>query len=390
MLEKKFLYSSLIEQVITSAFTFMVLVGVVRILDGPELAVFSSIWGINQSFMFFIFGMVLQPISSASGVDTPKQLGYSLIFLAVILVGYLLISPIAFYGFSALSNLINIKLWLLAFLFFSSQSLFECLRWLSIRNTGSSSIVAMTMTRFTVFLILLIVLTGKDISAIMFITSLFAINAMSILFMLFSLYKASILITFTKFDRGVLRNVTNLGIAAGNFLNYVTTILVVETGLGGYGLAAFQAIRSITNPIGLISQIIDNHITARYASLKKNIVVNINIKIIFLVVATSLMIISIAYGKLITVTILGSEFASFWKYFPILLLSSFVHLLSRPYIANWRVSSDISAMKQYSFILIAITPLLIVLGLLGYVWLTVLAFALAPLFVIVVHHKGVS
>lgn len=390
MIKKKFLYSSLIEQVITSAFTFTVLVGVVRILDGSELAVFSSIWGVNQSFMFFIFGLVLQPISSASGDDTAKQLGYSLIFLAVILVSYLLLSPIAFFSFSALGNLIDKELWLLSFLLFSSQSLFESLRWLSIRNNGSESVLTMTITRFAVFLALLIFLKGKDLSAISFITFLFAINAMSILYMFYCLYKVSLLIKFTKFDRGVLRNLTNLGISTGNFLNYVTTILMVEISLAGNGLAAFQAIRSITNPIGLISQVIDNHLTARYASLSKKFDININVKIIFLIITTTLMIISIFYGKLMLTVILGEEFASFWIYFPILMLSSFVHLLSRPYISNWRMSSDILAMKKYALILVAIVPFLILFGFLGYVWLTVLAFALAPLAVLVVHKKGVS
>ena len=89
------------EQIFASAFTFLVLVAASRLLSPEGLSVYTAFFSLNQSFAFFLMGLVLLPLASSTGADTERQLWASLILLVLLLAGFALVAPLAMLAFDS-------------------------------------------------------------------------------------------------------------------------------------------------------------------------------------------------------------------------------------------------------------------------------------------------
>ena len=165
-------------------------------------------------------------------------------------------------------------------------------------------------------------------------------------------------------DRTAIHHLSNFGTAVANFLTNFATVALVDRGLGGAGLAAFQALRSATNPIGLLSQAIDNHLSADLARSGRSLTNSIGYAMRFALIASIVLLLLTTFlGPLIVDLLFSEDLAKYWVLLPLLLMASLAHALTRPIFVNWRLAGDTGALNLYSQLLIvAVLPALVLLG----------------------------
>jgi len=186
-------------------------------------------------------------------------------------------------------------------------------------------------------------------------------------------------------DRTAILHAANFGTSGANFATNFTTVALVDRGFGGVGLAAFQAMRSATNPIGVVSQVIDNHMCANLARSGRSVFGTGRIMPIALVVSFMLVLLTILIGPSAVELLFGAEFSGYWVLLPIMLVASLVHALTRPVFVTWRLSADTRALNLYSILLIAIAlPTIALLGIGGWTLPMIVVFALLPLTAVIV------
>lgn len=382
---------SLGEQVFASGFTFCLFLAAARVLEQPALELYTALFSLNQAFSFFLFGLVLLPVASSTGEDAGKQLGTSIILLGGLLLAFALICPLAMRFFSTLDGRITLQLWLIELGFFASQCIYEAARWLSIRLKGARAALVVTMTRFMLFFSGIMLTGAGQLDAISFVLVQVAVNVVAMIGFSLSLRKAFQVVRLELPNRHVIHNFANLGTSVANFMTNFATTALVDRGLGGAGLAAFQALRSATNPIGLLSQVIDNHLSADLARSGRSFTYIGRAMWLALAGSAVLVLLAMLLGPQLVRLFFGEAFVGHWILLPLLLIASLTHALTRPIFVNWRLAGNVRALNIYSLLLIVVMlPMLVLLGWAGLTLAMITLFALLPATALAAHFLGQS
>lgn len=385
---------SISEQLFASAFTFLVIVVAARLLATDELSLYTSYFSLNQSFSFFLMGMVLFPIASSSGADTSRQLGISVVLLGFLSVCFALVAPLAMRMFDGFEGRINLWTWSLAVVFFISHCLYESMRWLSIRLNGVRVTLPGTIARFVFFFAALFLMGSGKLDGTVFILTQVAANLIAILCYAFVLGPILHKIEICLPDRGSSRHFATLGNSCAHFATNFAAVALIDRAWGGAGLSVFQAMRSATNPIGLLSQMIDNHFSAKLAQSNRNFIFNarqfgFSVTVVLFITATA-----VPLGPWVTNLVLGVEFVQWWPLFPTMLFASLAHVVTRPVFGRWRIAGDVRALNFYSLLTIfGVLPTMLILGWLGASQILVLVFAAQPfvsIFVLYLKNRACS
>ena len=371
---------SLSEQVFASGFTFCLFLAAARLLDQPSMESYTALFSLNQSFSFFLFGLVLQPIASSAGKNTAEQLGISIVLLFGLLMVFALFSPLAMHFFASFEGRITPQLWLLSLSFFTSQCIYEASRWLVIRLKGPRSAFVITATRFALFFVGILWLGAERLNATGFVLAQVMLNMVAAIGFAIVMREVFHEIRLAIPDRRAIHHFANLGTSMANFITNLVTVALVDRGLGGIGLAAFQALRSATNPIGLVSQVIDNHFSAELARSGSNIAVKSHAMRGILIVSALLLLIATLAGPHIVDFLYGQKFSDYWVLLPLLLMASLAHALTRPIFVSWRLTGNSRALNLYSLLLLlAVLPAIMLLGWAYWTFTMIAVFSLLPL-----------
>lgn len=371
---------SILEQGLASAFSFFLFIILVRILPDSELGAFAGLFSLSQTFIFLLFGLVLLPMSSASGPGTGKQIGQSLTLLIALILAFAIVSPLLMKGLSSL------QLWPLAeaifysVAFFAAQSWYEAARWMCVRLCGSSAALPISAVRLTLFFGSLYFLPLERWSATSVLWLFVATNTFVAL---------SYAWRFRSFwgevrpalpNRTLWRNAAILGNGIAAMATNYAVIFLVDRILGGVGLAAFNAIRSFTNPIGLMSQVLDNHYAAYLArSGKSPFAMNRVLAAVFLLMLAASGAIWLL-APYIIVIVFTPDFFMFSDFLPILFIASISHAVTRPILVEWRIHGETRNLHKYSGTIIGfVLPGIVVCGMLELTNAMLLLFALQPL-----------
>ncbi|SFU00728.1 hypothetical protein SAMN05444141_106163 [Pseudovibrio denitrificans] len=371
---------SLSEQIFASGFNFLLFLCVARLLSGEELGIFTAMFSLNQSFSFFLFGLVLFPVSSASGADTPKQIGIALVLLVILLLGFALLAPLTTYAFDSLKDQASLQLWVLSVSFFAGQCCYEVGRWLCIRLHSVLAALPVTLLRFVSFFTALYLLSYWQLNAGHVIVLQTCISLTAVGFYVWLLRGFRHEIVWALPDRVTFKHLATFGNSVVSFVANFIVVSLVDRGLGGGGLAAFQAIRSATNPIGLVSQVLDNHFSAEFSRSGQRMSFHKHILLVAVSGAILLFLLSFIFAREITDILFAGRFSEYWILVPLLFLASLCHALTRPVFVSWRVSNSTKSLNTYSFlILIIVMPVLIITGLTGHSYVMIGVFALLPM-----------
>lgn len=375
----------LAEQVLTSAFTFCLFFVAARYLDGEGLDLYAELFSLYQSFAFFLFGLVLLPVASSTGEEAPRELGMSVVLLGMLLAVFAVSSPFLMAMFDTSGLGMGPRIWGLALAFFVAQSLFETIRWLTIRLRGSGASLAVTAARFTLFFACF-ALAGGEMSGTTFVLLHVLSNLIAVVSMAFLVRRDLGQIELALPDRKAVRHAANLGNAVAFFVTNLVVVMLVDRGLGSVGLAAFQAIRSAMNPIGLLSQVIDNHLSAALARTNSSLRVSRTLIQAGTALAALLTLAVVAFAEPILRLLFGSAFQGYAVLVPILFTASLTHAATRPVFVNWRLAGDTRRMNGYSLFLILFgVPSLALLGWAGWPYLMITWASLLPLGAILIH-----
>lgn len=377
---------SLAEQIFASGFTFFLFVAAPRLLTGADLGLYTAIFSLNQSFAVFLFGLVLLPMSSAAGEDAGRQLGVSLVLLMVLMAVFAAVAPLAMAAFASFDGEMTAGLWVLVVAFFAAQCGYESARWLCIRLRGARPALAITSLRLVLFFGALVGMGVDNLDATRFALAQIGTNLLAALgyrLVIGHEVGAVQLVLPTQF---ALKHLATFGNSVGSFLTSFAVAALVDRGLGGGGLAAFQAVRSATNPIGLISQVLDNHFSAELTRAGRRLELKAKGMKAALIGAGLLMGGATAFGPQITAMLFAGKFDAYWLLLPILLFASLAHALTRPIFVGWRIDGDTRALNLYSAALIVVAfPLLLLTGLMGLTYTMTCLFACVPTVAIVIH-----
>lgn len=377
---------SLTEQIFASGFTFLLFIVAPRLLTGSELDLYSAIFSVNQSFAVFLFGLVLLPMSSASGEDADRQLGISLVLLAVLLLAFAAAVPLVVRAFASLDGRLDAGLWGLTAGFFAAQCGYEAARWLCIRLRGVRQALTVTFLRLGLFQATIFGIGAGGHDAYSFALAQIGINVLAV-FGYGLVIGRQIGAVRLAFPSGLaFKHLATFGNSVGTFLTNFAVVALIDRGLGGSGLAAFQAVRSATNPIGLISQVLDNHYSAELARTGRRPKRKAKGMNVALIAAGLLMGAATAFGPQITSILFAGKFDTHWLLLPILLLASLSHALTRPIFVGWRIDGDTRALNQYSAALLVVAfPMLLLTGLNGLTYTMICLFACLPVAAIAIH-----
>lgn len=370
---------SLAEQIFASGFTFFLFIAASRLLEGGELGFYTALFSLNQSFSFFLFGLVLLPVSSSAGENASNQLGISLMLLLGLFIVFSLVAPLAMHAFDSFEGLINVELWGLAVVFFVTQCSYETARWLCIRLRGVQSALMITLLRFALFFVTILGLDTGWLDAHRFALIQIGTNVLSAIGFGFMIGKRMGDFHFMLPNRQALQHMATFGNSVASFLTNFTVVALVDRGLGSVGLAAFQAVRSATNPIGLISQVLDNHFTAELSRTGRRLEYKTRERRIAFTVSVLLMSGATLFAPQITTLLFAGTFDEYWQLVPLLLMASLAHALTRPIFISWRISGNIQALNLYSLALVVVAfPLLFVTGFTGLNYTMIGLFACMP------------
>lgn len=155
---------------------------------------------------------------------------------------------------------------------------------------------------------------------------------------------------------------------------------MVDRGLGGGGLAAYQAIKSLVNPIGVIGQIFDNHVAARWARSGSQVHWSARFVLTAAALSIALVALTVFSAKWLIGSIYGGEMDGYWLLLPILAAGSLAHVGTRPLLIRWRVEGDTVALNRFTLLCVMVgLPLLLGLGALDLPYAVVIVSALTPL-----------
>ena len=378
------LISTVTEQASASLLTFLGFFVAARFLPAAEVAIYSAAFSLNQSYAFFLFGWVLLPVSSASGEDADKQIGVSVTLLALLVLAFMgtvhLFAPL----FSAFGDGVpsSVELWL--YLFFGTQCLHESSRWICIRKVGVRAALWGTTGRLLVFVLLAFSMLGTIADWPVVACSLMKFHVIANTFAVcayaFALRREIGSVRPRWLDRRAFKHAAIGGnSAASSALNFAT-LSMVDRGLGGGGLAAYQAIKSLVNPIGVIGQIFDNHVAARWARGGSQVHWSARFVITAAALSIALVVLTVFFAKWLLGSIYGGEMVGYWLLLPILAAGSLAHVGTRPLLIRWRVEGDTVALNRFTLLCVmAGLPLLLGLGALDLPYAVVVVSALTPL-----------
>lgn len=371
---------SLTEQLFTSGFTFFLLIAATRMLTNEELGLYSALLSLNQNFSFFLFGLVLLPVSSASGDAYAKQLGISIALLLCLIIFYAIVSPLAMHFFVSFEEHYGFKLWILSVVFFATHSSYESSRWLIIRIKGNKPALCITLLRFTLFFTSIFTLDSEILDSFSFTMTQIVANITGLFCNIAILRNNAEQLHLSLPDRSALKHMATFGNATATFLTNFTIATLVDRGLGAGGLAVFQTIRSATNPIGMISQVLDNHFSSELARSGKRLINTAKTMRYALISSALLMIVATLLAKMIISLLFAGQFLEHWALVPLMLLASLTHALTRPLFIDWRISGNTRALNIYSILLIiGVLPLMIITALTGFNYAMIIIFVLQPL-----------
>lgn len=371
---------SLFEQIFASGFTFLVLVVAVRMLTPEALSLYTAFFSLNQSFSFFLTGLVLIPLASSTGAKLGQQVGTSIIILCFLLICFALLAPFVMRIFSSFEGRINLTNFSVAVIFFTTQCIFETARWLSIRIRGARATLPVTIVRFLIFFGGLFLFRSEQLDGIVFALTQVVANLTATIYYLLGLGIILRTIKIQVPNRKILRHLATFGNSFGSFVVNFTAVTLIDRAWGGVGLSVFQAMRSTTNPIGLIGQLIDNHFSSNLAKNARTINYGVCYISITLAITALLVALSIPISSWVMTLVLGKGFDLWWPLFPIMLLASLSHTITRPIFVNWRINKEIWALNLYTLLLIfAITPTMIILWILDMSHVMLLVFAIQSL-----------
>ena len=376
---------SLVEQIFASGFTFFIFICATRLLADSELEMYTALFSLNQSFAFFLFGLVLLPMSSAAGEEAGKQLGISLVLMAGLLLAFAGIAPVVMDVFAGFKGTVDARTWGLVVAFFAAQCGYESARWLSIRLRGGPPALIVTLLRFALFFGVILGLGASRLDATRFALIQIGVNTLSVLGYGLLVGRRVGEVRLALPDRAALKHLATFGNSVASFLTNFTVVALVDRGLGSGGLAAFQAIRSATNPIGLISQVLDNHFSADLARTGRRPERKAKGMTIALILAALLMALGTLFAPKINALLFDGKFDEYGLLIPLLLLASLAHALTRPIFVGWRIGNDSAALNLYSLALIVVVlPLLLLSGLMSLSYTMIALFACVPVAALVI------
>jgi len=377
---------SLAEQAFASGFTFLLFVAAARLLSQSALERYTALFTLNQCLSFFLFGLVLLPMASATGETAGKQLGISIVMLGGLVLSFAVVSPLMMHYFRSLREIFTFELWVLSLTFFASQCLYESARWLTIRLRSVRAALAVTSTRFALFFTGIALVGSEHLDAANFVITQILVNSAAMIGFTFALRGVAEEVRLALPDRSAIGHFSNFGTALANFLTNLTTVAFVDHGLGPAGLAAFQSLRSATNPIGVLSQVIDNHFSAYLARTGSGFEGRDHIVRYALGAAAVLVILAFSFGQQIVRLFFGEVLVGNWVLLPLLLMAALAHALTRPVFVTWRLEGNTRALNRYSLLLIvAALPALVLLGWAGSTLTMITLFALLPATALIVH-----
>lgn len=372
--------ASLSEQIFASAFTFFIFVVATRMLAQDDLSMYSAYFSLSQSFSFFLMGLVLFPVASSSGEETSKQLGISVVLLGALLGAFALVSPLAMSIFHSFDGRVDLVTWGVAVAFFTSQCLYETARWLTIRMRGARSALPITVARFILFFGTLAWLGSERLNGTGFALAQVASNVAAMLAYGVGLGGLLHAMKPKLPDRSALLHLAMFGNSIASFATNFTAVTLVDRAWSGAGLAAFQAMRSATNPIGLISQLIDNHFSAYLARSGQRISFGSRRIAAALAVTAALVAVAVPVAPHATGLILPEGFGDWWLLFPAMLFASLAHAITRPIFVNWRLAADRRSLNIYSALLVTVVmPSMVLLWWVGATFAMVVLFAAQPI-----------
>lgn len=368
---------SFLEQFMTSLFTFLSLYIATKYLSIQSLGFFTSAFSINQSLSFILFGLILLPLSSSKNL---KYINTSFVYLIFLNIFFIFFCPLALYFFDAFKYLEN-KFLLLFFLniYFVSYTFFEYLRWLSIKLNGPKKTFIISLFRFSLFIFLVFWNDLEFTSGKKYVNTIILVNFLSI-FLLF--YHISDLKYFKIKFKNIFYSKIHFSILGNSVTSFICnffTIVLLNNLSGSLAISAYQTIKSITNPIGMVGQIIDNHLASYISNLKNFNTVN-NFKIFLIIGTFFIIILSIIFGKKLESLIFNNIYDDFWYFIPLLVIGSLSHTLTRPIFVDWRVNMKNKLINFYSlFTLLMIIPTISIFYYLENIFLIILISSIYPL-----------
>lgn len=380
------------EQFFASGFTFFLFLAAARLMVAHDHDIFAALFSLNQSFTFFLFGLVLHPVASSTSKNTSGQLGIAMSLLVGLVLLFALTSPLMMRFFSSLSGSEGFWLWALGVTYFVSHSFFETARWIAIRLRGAQSALAISVLRFSLFCgaVLVCYLFEWRLSAVHFILTLAFFNIVAVVGYAFILRRSLVYLRPVFPDRRALRNIAALGNSFASFCTNLAVVTLIDRGLVG-GLSAFQAIRSATNPLGMIGQVIDNHYSAHFARSQR--APTWSSRWFYVAIAFSIFVVGVAalWGEQIADLLFAGRYSEYWVLLPLLVVASVAHTLTRPLFVKWRIHVELAKQNRYSLLLLFLgLPLLLLTGLAGYTYAMVSVFALLPVTAVLVEKRPVG
>jgi hypothetical protein len=373
------LLPSFLEQASVSAFSFFLFIAAARLLSSDDLAVYTSLFSITQSFAFFLFGFVLLPISSSTGEVVRAQISTAISFLFLLLGGFVLVAPIAIGFFSGLDTVEFVEAYLLVIGLFVSHCLFETTRWLAIRLTGSHFVLPLSVLRLISFFSILIIIASSGLGVRAFTLTQIAVNLCVAAVLLIRLSPELLPLKIALPRVEVMRNFAIFGNTLSSFLINFTLVAVIDRVMGANALTSFQALRSASNVVGLVSQLLDNHYTSSLARTGAQLHGLNRLILISLILSVLPLFVIFFFREWIAATLFSTDIGEYALFLPILVLASIVNALSRPFFIQWRLHGDTVTLHSYSIVVIVlILPALLLLGLSGAIYTMVLLFALMP------------
>ena len=373
-------FFSLLEQLTASAFTFLLFLVASRLLPSAELSLYTAYFSLSQSFSFFLMGLVLLPIATSHGSEVNRQLGISIFLLLMLLCAFALMSPLLMRLFGSFDGRISKLTVLLGIAFFATQCLYETARWLTIRLLGASFAVPITVIRVVLFFGAVGGLGAQHLDGFVFTLIQVIVNLIATVgygLRLRPFFKG---LAVTLPDRSALRHLSTFGNSLSSFVANLTVVTLIDRAWGGSGLSAFQVMRSATNPIGLIGQIVDNHYSAYLSRVNRKIAYSRLAVAISFALCVLIILVSFLIAPWATAKLLPMNFESWWLLFPIMLFASLAHVITRPVFVNWRLGRNTTALNLYSLTLVfVVVPGMVILWSIGEAFAMVTLFAAQPL-----------
>lgn len=335
-----------IEQIFASLGTFLFMIVGARLLPSEQFGVVALLWNLIQTSFLIYFSLVLLPISSSRDdlIVPEKVFSHAFLMYFIFSLLSLFVLPLQLWGATGFSHNQSFLLLFLLLMWSLFQTAYELIRWLIIRYGDYKLALKATITRWVIFfsLIYFCCMLQDRLEWHTYLTlNIFSLS--SWIYFCYSPIKNFIFLHGTKmeFSRVQFRlSLPNFvyGLSLVGF-NYMLLTLLVRNFTLEF-LAAYQAFKSIANIFGMISQFVDNHVTAFLARHNINIHVSFNSLIIIMISSFLGLLFGFIIKDYVAFYFLKSKFEHYDNLFALTFYGAWTQLLIRPIIAKIRIDGN--------------------------------------------------